>query len=309
MKLTKFILWIIAVVFVPLSTIVMADNCFDTLIDEGNVYYIDPFDKYTFSKDKETLLNIYWDKIKCNGEKKTYTKEEYIDKISSDLISSDLLKDNQKQEKHSWVNPFIELIMLILCCVATRKIFAKAWKPGINSIIPIYSLYEMSDIAWISWLFKKAFWCLIIWCSMMFIWIFMYPIAYFPQIWVVLTMIFWIYMWAVNFYIARNFWWSTITSILYVIFNPIAMLILAFWNYEYKNKNLKWVQKEGVKEIAKKIQNDEVMGKENRWNINNNVNNIVPERTYDEFDGNIQLPNNTEAEEDPIKYIDPDEFL
>jgi hypothetical protein len=37
----------------------MADNCFDTLINEGNVYYIDPFDKYTFSKDKETLLNIY----------------------------------------------------------------------------------------------------------------------------------------------------------------------------------------------------------------------------------------------------------
>lgn len=307
MKLSKFILWIIAVEFVPLCTIVMADNCFDTLINEGNVYYIDPFDKYTFSKDKETLLNIYWDKIKCNGEKKTYTKEEYIDKISSDLISSDLLKDDQKQEKHSWVNPFIELIMLILCCVAMRKIFDKAWKPGINSIIPIYSLYEMSDIAWISWLFKKAFWCLIIWCSMMFIWIFMYPIAYFPQIWVVLTMIFWIYMCAVNFYIARNFWWSTITSILYVIFNPIAMLILAFWNYEYKN--LKWVQKEGVKEIAKKIQNDEVMGKENRWNINNDVNNIMPERIYDEFDGNIQSTNNTETEEDPIKYIDPDEFL
>ncbi len=85
------------------------------------------------------------------------------------------------------------------------------------------------------------------------------------------------------------------------------MLILAFWNYEYKN--LKWVQKEGVKEIAKKIQNDEVMGKENRWNINDNVNNIMPERIYDEFDGNIQSTNNTETEEDPIKYIDPDEFL
>jgi hypothetical protein len=35
----------------------------------------------------------------------------------------------------------------------------------------------------------------------------------------------------------------------------------------------------------------------------------MPERIYDEFDGNIQSTNNTETEEDPIKYIDQDELL
>jgi hypothetical protein len=37
----------------------MADDCFDTIIDNGEVYYVDPFDKYSFSKDKEILLNNY----------------------------------------------------------------------------------------------------------------------------------------------------------------------------------------------------------------------------------------------------------
>lgn len=299
MKLLKILLWAVAIAIIPVCTIVMADDCFDTIIDNEEVYYVDPFDKYRFSKDKEILLNNYWDKIKCNGEKKTYTKEEYIDKISSDLISLDLLKDDQKQEKHSWVNPFIELIMLILCCVATRKIFAKAWKPGINSIIPIYSLYEMSDIAWISWLFKKAFWCLIIWCSMIFIWIFMYPIAYFPQIWFVLTMIFWIYMCAVNFYIARNFWWSTIASILYVIFNPVAVLILGFWNDKYYPIE----QKEKTKEINRKVQLEENFNK-NLWENKN------PTAEWVDEDLNVDtlLEINPQKEEDPIKYIDPSQF-
>ncbi len=109
-----------------------------------------------------------------------------------------------------------------------------------------------------------------------------------------------------DYYVAKNFWWSTIASILYVIFNPIAMIILAFWNYEYND--LKLVQKEEIREIAKKIQNDEVMGKEKVWNINNNVNNTTPERIDEEFDDNIPSPNSTWTEEDPIKYIDPTNF-
>ena len=90
------------------------------------------------------------------------------------------------------------------------------------------------------------------------------------------------------------------------MFNPIAMIILAFWNYEYNN--LKWVQKEEIREIANKIQNDEVMGKEKGWNVNNNVNNIAPERIDDEFDDNTSLPDSTGTEEDPIKYIDTSQF-
>lgn len=293
MKLIKLLLWIVVVTLIPLCTIVMADDCFDTIVNEDKVVYIDPFDKYSFFEDREALFTIYWDKIKCTGGKKVYTSEEYRNKINEDLY-----KERQRQKSESsWLSSLIELILFILSCVAMWKIFVKAWKPGIYSIIPIYNFYELTDIAWLQWMFWKVLLCWLIWIGLC---------LFMPILWVILILICVIYGAVVDFYVARNFWWSTIASILYVIFNPIAMIILAFWNYEYNN--LKWVQKEEIREIANKIQNDEVMGKEKGWNVNNNVNNIAPERIDDEFDDNISLPDSTGTEEDPIKYIDPSQF-
>ena len=296
MKLIKFLLWMLAVAIIPLCTVVMADDCFDTVIDEnGKVYYIDPFDKWSVFEKKESLIGIYWDEIKCTWEKKVYTENEYFNEIYDNLQ-----KQSQLQGKKSgWWSSFIELVMLILWCVAMRKIFVKAWKPGINSIIPIYSFYEMSDIAWLSWLFKKAVRCLIVWFLMIFITLFVMPIALFPQIWMILICIFWLYMCAVNFYMARNFWWSTIASILYVIFNPIAILVLAFWNDKYYLTE----QKEKVKEINRKMQIEEGFST-NSWE-----NKMTPSDWINE-DMNIDsLPeNNSQTDEDPIKYIDPSQF-
>ena len=291
MKLTKILLWVVAIALIPLCTIVMADDCFDTVVDkDGNVYYIDPFDEWRVAINRETLLSEYGDKIKCTGEKKVYTSEEYMDKVYGDLR-----KDAQRQQSYSsWGNALLELVIFILWIVAMRKIFVKAWKPGIYSIIPIYNFYELTDIAWLQGMFWKVLLCWLVWIGLCF---------FMPILWVILILICVIYGAVVDFYVARNFWWSTIASILYVMFNPIAMIILAFWNYEYNN--LKWVQKEEIREIANKIQNDEVMGKEKGWNVNNNVNNIAPERIDDEFDDNTSLPDSTGTEEDPIKYIDP----
>lgn len=295
MKLLKILLWAVAIAIIPVCTIVMADDCFDTIIDNGEIYYVDPFDKYSFSKNKEILLNIYWDKIKCGGEKSTYTKEEYIDKISSDLRN-----DKQRQEKDSsWISSLIEVILSVLWCIAMRKIFVKAWKSGINSIIPIYNFYEMSDIAGLSWLFKKAVRCLIIWFIMIFISLHIMPIVLFPQIWMILILIFWIYMCAVNFYIARNFWWSTIASILYVIFNPVAVLILGFWNDKYYQTE----QKEKMKEMAKKARLEESFGPKAWEDIVS-----ITEWVDDNLSVNAWSENNSQPEEDPIKYIDPNQF-
>jgi hypothetical protein len=294
MKLTKILLWIAAVALIPLCTIVMADDCFDTVVDKDeNVYYIDPFDEWRVAINRETLLSEYGDKIKCTGEKKVYTSEEYMDKVYGDLR-----KDAQRQQSYSsWGNALLELVIFILWIVAMRKIFVKAWKPGIYSIIPIYNFYELTDIAWLQGMFWKVLLCWLVWIGLCF---------FMPILWMILIFICVIYGAVVDYYVAKNFWWSTIASILYVIFNPIAMIILAFWNYEYND--LKWVQKEEIREIAKKIQNDEVMGKEKVWNINNNVNNTTPERIDEEFDDNIPSPNSTWTEEDPIKYIDPTNF-
>ena len=98
---------------------------------------------------------------------------------------------------------------------------------------------------------------------------------------------------------ARNFGRSTIASLLYVIFNPIAILILAFWNDKYYLEE----QKEKIKEINRKVLLEEDFSPqswENKdpitdwmsWNIN--VNNWPK--------------NNSQPEENPIKYIDSSKF-
>ena len=289
MKLIKLLLRTFAITIIPLYAIAMADNCYDTVVDKDwKVYYIDPNNEYNISEDKEKLNNIYWDKIKCNWGKKVYSSEEYTNKILENLHNS-----AQSQEKNSsWGNPLIELILSILWVVAMRKIFVKAWKPGINSIIPIYNFYELSDIAWLSWMFSKVLLCGLAWIILYF---------FIPLLWIILIILCAIYGVMVDFCVARNFWWSTFASILYIIFNPIAILILAFWNDEYY---VKW-QKEEIKEIAKKVQINEVLGKENIWN--NNANNITVRRVNENLNNNIWQGNNSE-QEDTVKYIDPTKF-
>lgn len=287
MKLIKYLLWALAIVIIPLSTIVVGDDCFDTVIDKDwKVYYIDPSDEYSIFEDRESLVRIYWDKIKCNWDKKVYSSEEYTNKIYNDLY-----KQMQKQEKgSSWISTLIELILSILWCVAMRKIFVKAWKPGINSIIPIYNFYELTDIAWLQWMFSKAFLCWLIWVILYF---------FVPILWIILILLCALYWCFVNFYVARNFGRSTIASLLYVVFNPIAILILAFWNDKYYLVE----QKEKIKEINRKVLLEEDFSPkswENKdpimdwlnWNIN--VNNCPK--------------NNSQPEENPIKYIDSSKF-
>ena len=208
MKLIKLLLRTFAITIIPLYAIAMADNCYDTVVDKDwKVYYIDPNNEYNISEDKEKLNNIYWDKIKCNWGKKVYSSEEYTNKILENLHNS-----AQSQEKNSsWGNPLIELILSILWVVAMRKIFVKAWKPGINSIIPIYNFYELSDIAWLSWMFSKVLLCGLAWIILYF---------FIPLLWIILIILCAIYGVMVDFCVARNFWWSTFASILYVIFNP-----------------------------------------------------------------------------------------
>lgn len=296
MKLLKFLLWTVAIAIIPLCAIAMADDCFDTVVDNknGKVFYIDPFDKYGMFEDKKSLQSIYWDKIKCTGEKKVYSRDEYFNEIYKDLNNK-----NQKQGKSSDSGgDLIELIMSILWCVALWKIFVKAGKPGYYSLIPVYNLYEMSDIAGLSWLFKKAFWLGILWFLMIFLSLFIFPIALFPQIWIILILIFWIFMCIVNYNIAKNFWWSTLASILYVLFNAIAVLILAFWNDKYYLAD----QKEKKKELSMKAQMDEALDDTYMGDYD-----ITTEWVNENLNSNGQ-ENNSQPEEDPIKYIDPSQF-
>lgn len=102
----------------------------------------------------------------------------------------------------------------------------------------------------------------------------------------------------VNYNIAKNFWWSTLASILYVLFNPIAVLILAFWNDKYYLAD----QKEKKKKLSMKAQMDEALDDTYMEDYD-----ITTEWVNENLNSNGQ-ENNSQPEEDPIKYIDPSQF-
>jgi len=253
-----------------LCGITLADDCFNTVIDRitGEEFYIDPFDISRVYRHKENLFYDYWDRIQCLWETRVFSEDEYDYMVNS-------IQEKNKESSSS--KPLIELIISILYLIALRKIFVKAWKTGYHSLIPIYNFYEMSDIAWLAWLFKKAFWCLLIWLWMIFVSLFIFPITLFPQIWLILIWIFWVFMYIVNYNIARNFWWSVISSILYVIFNPIAVLILGFWKDKYyvteQTNNIKnEIKKRELENLATQWIRNEYSPLENIWNDNEELN-------------------------------------
>lgn len=281
MRQIKKLLLASTVLLVSLFGITLADDCFDTVIDEsGKTLYIDPNSKYSVFEDREKLVSIYWNKLECSGNKKVYSHDEYMN-----LIFSNANESYWKEEStQNLLVTIIEIISSILWCIAMRRIFNKAWKSWIGVIIPIYNLYEMSDIAWLSWLFKKTFISLVIWIFVYF---------FVPILGMLLVLIFVIYMYIVNYNIARNFWWSVISSVLYVIFNPIGVLILGFWNYEYyitkqKNKINDEIMKKELENLVKQWIKDKEDTPQNSLKTNKQVN----------F-------NNTQNEKIEIKYPDP----
>jgi hypothetical protein len=204
-----------------------------------------------------------------------------------DLLFEDISENywKNKSTQSTWTT-VIEIILSIIGCVAMWRIFDKAWKSWIGAIIPIYNLYELSDIAGLSWLFKKSFISLIAWIILCF---------FIPIIGVILIWIFIIYIYVVNYNVARNFWRSVFSSILYVIFNPIAILILAFWNYEYymteqKNKIQDQMMKRELENLVLQWINDKDSINQNMWNNNGQVN------------------TDSQNDEVKIKYIDPNDI-
>ena len=292
MKLVKSLFWFLSITIFLFFVFALADDCFDTVIDrDWNVYYIDPFDEWSITEDKKALLSIYWDEIKCTGEKKVYSEAEYLEKLMYEL------NNWYRQEKKSslsesiielttWVfSLLIEIFMAVVSIVAMRKIFVKAWKPGINSIIPIYNFYELSDIAWLQWMFWKAVLCWFGWIVLL---------LFVPFLWIILVLLSSFYGVMVNFYVAKNFWWSTFASILYVLFNPVAMLILAFWNDKYFLEE----HREKMKAMKEKMNDID--------NNYNNYNNNKIEWFNNELN-NWQISNS--APEISIKYPDTSNFV
>ena len=129
----------------------------------------------------------------------------------------------------------IGIIWIILVIIALWKIFEKAWESGWKAIIPIYNVYIMYKIAGM----KNWFWYIII--VAIIAWILAACFGEGSRSADIITMVASLFNWIVAIIAAyklpRKFGWGVFTSILYVIFTSICILILGFGNYKYQWKS------------------------------------------------------------------------
>ena len=128
----------------------------------------------------------------------------------------------------------IAMIWCILGIVAMWRIFTKAGEAGWKSIIPIYNLYIMYKIVGM----KSWFWyfLLVPFCLWFIAWIFWEQ----SNAGVILQVIAFAFSWIVNivamYKLPRKFGRNVFTSVLFVLFPAICILILGFGNYKYQWK-------------------------------------------------------------------------
>ena len=126
----------------------------------------------------------------------------------------------------------ISFILWILRIIALWKAFQRAWQWGWEAIVPIYCSYIKYKLAGM----KNWFWY-----GLLIAVIFWIIAAFIPDqqklLTDIATAIVWIIYVVVKFKFARKYGWGVFASILYVLFNPICVLILGFGNYPYEGKS------------------------------------------------------------------------
>jgi len=130
----------------------------------------------------------------------------------------------------------IAFVWWLIKTIALWKAFTKAGEAGWKAIIPIYHTYIEYKIAGMKdWFWYSLLIAVVLWVIAAFV-----PdqqelfsgIAY---------LIVWIIYIIVTFKFARKFGWGTFTSVLFVLFYPICILILGFGDSKYQGKEDKTV--------------------------------------------------------------------
>ena len=126
----------------------------------------------------------------------------------------------------------ISFILWILRIIALWKAFQRAWQWGWEAIVPIYCSYIKYKLAGMkNWFWYGLLIAVVIWIIAAFV----------PDqqklLTDIATAIVWIIYIVVKFKFARKYGWGVFASILYVLFNPICVLILGFGNYPYEGKS------------------------------------------------------------------------
>ena len=126
----------------------------------------------------------------------------------------------------------IAFVWWLIKTIALWKAFTKAGEAGWKAIIPIYHTYIEYKLAGM----KNWFWY-----GLLIAVIFWVIAAFIPDQQQLLTdiacAIVWIIYIIVTFKFARKFGWGVFTSILFVLFYPICILILGFGDSKYEGKS------------------------------------------------------------------------
>ena len=128
----------------------------------------------------------------------------------------------------AWI---IAFVWWLIKTIALWKAFTKAGEAGWKAIIPIYHTYIEYKIAGMkNWFWYGLLIAFVLWLIAGFV----------PEQQQLFTNIacavVWIIYIVVTFKFARKFGWGVFTSILFVLFYPICILILGFGNSKYQKK-------------------------------------------------------------------------
>ena len=141
-------------------------------------------------------------------------------------------------------NEFVQMTMLIagivsfilgiLAIIALWKIFKKAGEKWWKAIIPIYNTYIMFKIVGM----KKWFWWMLLvpFCAWIIAW-FSWEESIATYLSIASSLFAGIVSIVASFKLPRKFGWGVFTSILYVLFTPICILILGFGKSQYQGKS------------------------------------------------------------------------
>ena len=133
----------------------------------------------------------------------------------------------------AWI---IAFVWWLIKTIALWKAFTKAGEAGWKAIIPIYHTYIEYKIAGMkNWFWYGILIAFVLWLIAGFV----------PEQQQLFTNIacavVWIIYIVVTFKFARKFGWGVFTSILFVLFYPICILILGFGSSKYEGKEEKTV--------------------------------------------------------------------
>lgn len=147
----------------------------------------------------------------------------------------------------------MERIISVLSFLWNWAVFSKAGRTWWHSIVPLYNIYVLFDIAGMANISFLFFFALFIWVFVLFVW---WNSNEWTLFWFALFWICYIFIGVANYKVARRFWWWIFTSILYALFNPIAVFILGFWPYSYWH-HIKTIDSNKESDLANKILKEE----------------------------------------------------